>query len=157
MIAVGLLFSFFSYPQLGPIRELCQHGVRTAADVIDARISSDMHGFGKSYDIRYRFRLKPHGPSYEMSERGPLARNELWATLPKEQWDEAARSGKVEIEYLPSDPSVNEIAGNAGKELIGVYALMGFAAVFGVPGAILCICAARPTRVGRTPSRRNAT
>jgi hypothetical protein len=134
MAAFGASLVCLAYPRIDSMRQLNRGGVRTIADVIDARISSDAHGFHKSYDIRYRFRLRPHGPWYERSEKGPLARKQLWATLPKEKWEQVTRVGKIDVEYLPSDPSVNEIAGEAGRELTGTYCLLGLGGLFGIPG-----------------------
>src|SRR5437868_7245884 len=131
MVAFGMLAVCFAYPQIGPMRQLKMHGIRTTADVTDARISSGLHGLEKSYGIRYRFRSQPDGPWYERSEKGPLARKELWAGLPKERWEQVTKTGTVEVEYLPSDPLVNEIAGEAGHELTGVYCIVGFGAVLG--------------------------
>jgi len=138
----GLIASFFwflSYPQLASMRQLRDHGVRTLADVIDARISTGGHGFDKSYDIRYRFRLQPQGRWYERSEKGPLARKELWASLPKDEWEQVTQVGRVEVDYLPTDPSVNEIAGKAGPEVGGVYALMCFAGAFALAAGVLIV------------------
>jgi len=139
MVAFGTFMVCLAYPQIDSMRQLKAHGVPTTADVIDTRISSGSHGFGKVYDIRYRFRLQPHGPWYERSEKGPLARTELWATLPKAQWEQVTSVGKIEVEYLPSDPSVNEIAGEAGRELTGTYCLMGLGSVFGIPGVAIML------------------
>jgi hypothetical protein len=49
MIAAGMFFWFLSYPQLSDARALNAHGRRTVAKVIDSRISSNSHGFGKNY------------------------------------------------------------------------------------------------------------
>lgn len=137
MLAVAAFFWFLSYPQLSDVRALRAHGRRVDAEVIDARISSGAHGIGRTYGIRYRFRLEPRGAWYTQSEKGPLARNELWSTLPKEQWERATQSFQVEVEYLPSEPSVNCLAGQAGSELKGIYALMSFAALLGIPGGLM--------------------
>lgn len=139
MVVFGSLIVCLVYPQIDSMRKLKALGVRTSADVIDARISSGAHGLHKSYDIRYRFRVQPRGPWYERSEKGPLARKELWATLSKEQWEQVTRAGKIDVEYLPSDPSVNELAGKAGGELTGIYCLLGFGAVLGIPGAAIMV------------------
>src|SRR4051794_38359621 len=84
-IIVGLAVGGFAsclwllaYPQLQSMRALRDHPVRTLATIIDSRITSAAHGFDKSYDVRYRFRLQSKGPWYERSEKGLLARKELW-------------------------------------------------------------------------------
>jgi hypothetical protein len=137
MIGVGVFFWLLSYPQLRDARALRAQAHTTTAEVIDSRISSDAHGLRKNYDIRYRFQLQPHGAAYTLSEKGPLARNEIWSTLPKDQWERATQSRRVDVEYLPSDPSVNCLAGQAGTDLAGVWFLMGFAALLAVPGILL--------------------
>jgi hypothetical protein len=134
MAAFGTCMVCFAYPQIDSMRKLGIHGIRATADVIDARVSSGAHGFDKSYDIRYRFRVQPDGPCYERSEKGPLARKELWASLPRERWEQVTKTGKIDVDYLPSDPSVNEIAGEARRELVDTYCLLGLGAVFGLPG-----------------------
>ena len=137
MLAVAAFFWFFSYPQLSDARALRAHGRRVTAEVIDTQISTGAHGVERRHNIRYRFRLEPSGAWYTRGEKGPLARKAVWATLPKEQWERATRTLQVDVDYLPSDPSVNCLAGRADSELTGVYALMTFAAVFGVPGALM--------------------
>ena len=137
MIAAGMFFWLLSYPQLRDVRALCSQARRVSAEVYETRISHDVHGIKKHYDIRYRFRLDPAGPWYTQSEKGLLARHELWTSLPKEAWEEAKSSSQVQVDYLPSDPSVNCVAGAAAKERTGVYGLMGFAALMAVPGALM--------------------
>jgi hypothetical protein len=137
MVAAGLFFWFLAYPQLRDARALRAGAAHAVGDVIDSRISAGAHGIERHYDLRYRFRTGARGPWYEQSEKGPLARRQLWSTLPKDQWEQATRIGHVDVDYLPADPSVNCLAGRAGSELNGVYGLMAFAAVFALPGAIL--------------------
>jgi hypothetical protein len=72
-----------------------------------------------------------------MTEKGPLARTELWSSLPKEEWDRATTSLVVDVEDLPSDPTVNRLAGHGKSDLYGIYGLMAFAAVFAIPGVLM--------------------
>lgn len=137
MVAAGMGFWLLSYPNLRDMRALKAHGRRVSATVIDFRISTDHHGVRKNYGIRYGFRVVPKGTWYTQSEKGPLARKELWTTLPKEDWDRAAKTFVVDVDYLPSDPSVNCLAGKAGGEVGGVYGLMAFAVVFALPGVVI--------------------
>jgi hypothetical protein len=139
MLAFGAFMVCLAYPQIDSMRELKAHAVRTVADVIDARVARDAHGLHNTYDIRYRFRVQPGGRWYERCERGPLARKELWASLPKERWEQVTQAGKIDVDYLPSDPSVNEIAGEAGRELVGTYCLLGFGAALALPGIGLLV------------------
>jgi len=137
MVAVGAGFWLLAYPQLSGARALRAQAQRATAEVTDSRVTSDVHGVGKHYDIRYRFRLQPHGTWYSRAEKGPLARQELWTTLEKPAWDEARRTSWIEIEYLPSDPSVNCPLGHAAGELNVLYGLMAFALLLAAPGATL--------------------
>ena len=70
--------------------------------------------------------------------------------MPKEKWEQVTQAGKVEVDYLPCDPAVNEIAGEAGSELTGVYWLMGIAGAFAL-GAVVLIGNGTITLVNRTP------
>jgi hypothetical protein len=117
MVAVGAGFWLLADPQLSGARALRAQAQRATAEVTDSRVTSDVHGVGKHYDIRYRFRLRPHGTWYTRAEKGPRARQELWTTLEKPAWDVARRTSWIEIEYLPSDPSVNCPVGHACRRI----------------------------------------
>lgn len=80
------------------------------ASVTGHRYTSGLHYFDGSYDLRYAFRLEPGGPLYRQGEKGPLARNDLWSSLPKDKWEEAVRIGKVRVAYCVDDPTINVLA-----------------------------------------------
>jgi hypothetical protein len=139
LTTAGILFALLLFPQLEPARALARNHAIVSADVIDARVSTDMHGFRKSYDIRNRFRLSGHGPWFHQTERGALARNELWSSLSKAEWDAVTRRGRIDIVYLPSDPSVNALARDASHLTRDAYFGVGISLLFSVPG-VLWLC-----------------
>lgn len=135
----GSFFALLMFPQLEPARILARNHAVIAADIIDARVSRDMYGFSRSYDVRYRFRLSERGPWYYQTERGPLARNELWSPLSKAEWDAVTRRGRIDVVYLPSDPTVNASARDLSHLVRDAYFGVGFSLLFVVPG-LLWLC-----------------
>jgi hypothetical protein len=61
-VAFGTFMVCLAYPQVDSMRKLIGQGIHATADVVGARVSSCAHGFDKTYDVRYRFRLSRDGP-----------------------------------------------------------------------------------------------
>jgi hypothetical protein len=115
-IAVCGSIGMFAWPNASEVRRLWGRHQLCMADVINHRYSPGMHYFDGSYDLRYEFRLEPHGPVYRQGEKGPLMRTELWSSLPKDKWEEAVRSGKVCVAYRADDPAINMLEVNVNAE-----------------------------------------
>ncbi|MBN2436481.1 MAG: hypothetical protein JXK07_14565 [Spirochaetes bacterium] len=54
------------------------------------------------YELTYNFTID--GNEFSMSKN---SEDQNWASLPKKQWENAKETGKVDILYLPSMPSIN--------------------------------------------------
>ncbi|MEO1271408.1 MAG: DUF3592 domain-containing protein [Myxococcota bacterium] len=74
------------------------------AQVTDTRIRRGIPS-GTSYDVQYRFKLKGSKTLY--THRDEIGRTNLWASLPKETWNNAQASGNVKVAYLPENPWIN--------------------------------------------------
>ena len=65
------------------------------------------YGLGRSYDLRYGFRLSRIGVYYIRTERIFNLRREVWSSLPQDEWDTARRKSEVDVEYCRHDPTIN--------------------------------------------------
>jgi hypothetical protein len=135
LMSIGLcsLFGLFAWPNVMDAWRLQLRHQFCLADVIDHRTTSGQHFIDGSYDLRYAFRLEPGGPLYQQSEKGPLARKELWSSLSKVKWEEAVRSGKVRVAYCLDDPTINVLATELNSNcsaliVFGIVSAAGLAA-----------------------------
>lgn len=132
-IAVCGFIGMIAWPNVAEVRTLWRRHQLCMADVIDHRYSSGMHYFDGSYDLRYGFRLEPHGPLCRQGEKGPLTRTAIWSSLPKDKWEEAVRSGKVCVAYRADDPAINMLEVNVNQEygavlIVSIVAAAGLVA-----------------------------
>jgi hypothetical protein len=134
LLSVGAsgLFALFAWPNVADARKLWQRHQFCTADVIEHRYSSGMHYFDGDYDLRYSFRLAPHGRMYQQSDKGPLSRSELWSSLPKDKWLEAVRSGTVSVAYCIDDPSINAIDSDlaSGYRTLLIFSIVAGSGLF---------------------------
>jgi hypothetical protein len=136
LITVGVLFGLFFLPNFDATYRLEHSHAFTRAVVIASRVSRGQYLIDKSYDLQYRFQTARHGVWYIQTERGPLARNELWSTLPKEAWDQAVATGHVAVAYLPENPNVNALAADLPTLLRYIWIGIVFAVVPFVAGIV---------------------
>jgi hypothetical protein len=120
-ILVSTFFALLFVPNLADAQRLSKQHQSFMATVTDHRFSRGPHYFDVSYDLRYQFQLVRHGRIYEQTEKGPLARKELWSSLPKEKWQQAIRTGIVEVVYCPDDPAINVLQDDFSTNLNWVY------------------------------------
>jgi hypothetical protein len=106
-----------------------RHG-RTMAKVIDSRITDPGPFEADTYDLRYEFQLQKHGQPYVQSELGPLARKEIWTSLPKAKWEDAVKSGRIEVVYNPDYPRLNVAAEDFSRMDLFAYVGLGLSGVF---------------------------
>jgi hypothetical protein len=131
-LAACCFFALLSWPQLSDAKRLATHHMICAACVTNSRYTTGLHYFDGSYDLQYVFQLTPHGRQYVKTENGPLARKDLWDSLPKDQWKQAITIGSVNVAYDPEDPNIscleNDLAHNflwiAGGNLFLVVAMV---------------------------------
>jgi hypothetical protein len=122
VVTAGSFFGLIFVPNLEPLHRLRSNYRLVNADVIDHRIDRGEYGLWSEYSLRYRFRLPGLRDWYEQTESGPLARKELWASLPKEQWSQACKSGHVTVAYCATEPANNDLAVNLPTAFRYVYA-----------------------------------
>jgi hypothetical protein len=108
----GGFFVWIMLPAAKTAMELANKHESAVGEVIDSRVSHGLH-LDTTYDLRYRF----HAPGvnkwfYETDHTG---RPELWASLPKDEWDEAVKSGSIQVIYDPDDPNNNDLSRNLAR------------------------------------------
>lgn len=84
---------------------LATSGAVTVGSVTDARVMQSRRT-GTSYEVRYVFVVPGDAARYTAEDE--TGRADLWMTLADEPtWREARATGRLEVQYLPSDPHVN--------------------------------------------------
>ncbi len=127
LTTVGVFAAILFLPQATDVRLLSAEHAYVMARVIDSRVSNSAE-VGKTFDIRYSFAL--NGQTYQKTERGPLARNELWDVLPESEWDEAKRTGEIRVAYYPPSPGINVLARNLPHLWRDLYLGIGLTVIF---------------------------
>lgn len=133
MTIVLLIFAagfFLSIATLINQISLSNSGASVIATVTDSRIdeTADRSGQHTYYEVQYEFSVNATGYSYS-DETG---RRNLWASIPRSDWDTARATGQIEVLYQPDNPWNNR---PAAKEIdIGVSVMLivlfgGFAAL----------------------------
>lgn len=98
-----------------------------------------------SYDVQSRF--KPSGSSEVYSAADGSGRQELWMSLPADDWEAARRSKKLAVRYLPADPWINRPASSGAMPLADPIAGLLVGLVFALPSLLLLIGLFRRTAV----------
>ena len=147
LVAVPLALSGAALVNLswGELRRhalLARHGTPVTAEVIDWRTSVPPRG-DRTYDLRYRFRVPGRDGWFEMTdapEFGFARRARIWATVPHATWERTRADPRLDVVYVPSDPTVNRpaiIGGSTGGVWFGLVlgsAFVVFAALMVVRG-----------------------
>jgi hypothetical protein len=86
---------------------LLQQGEVVEAEVTDLAIhgQSAYSSFPWEYDIRYRFRVGNLDAWYCKGDW--IGRRNLWSSLPRPNWEEAQRTQRIDVVYLPDNPWTN--------------------------------------------------
>jgi hypothetical protein len=114
-------FGVFAWPNVSDAMKLARHHEHCLANVIEHRTTTGMHYFDGTYDIRYMFEIPRRGV-YVQSEKGPLARQELWSSLPKQEWLQAIRTGVVPVAYSKQNPLINALERDVKSNAYSLYA-----------------------------------
>jgi len=82
------------------------------------------HGkyYGVSYDVRYSFRVPGVSKAYTLSDTSPFWREDLWASIPSDLWEETKNTRVLDVRYLPAAPETNrpEASSSLGDALAGI-------------------------------------
>ena len=106
-------------------------GETHTAKVTDSRVMS-VRKSGKSYELRYRLKL-PSGAVVTAADF--TGRQDLWVSLPKDDWDQAVRQGTLAVQVVPQYPSLNApVAGRMGSmgDLLAGFVFSGLLGLCGL-------------------------
>jgi hypothetical protein len=121
--------------------QLSRDAARTTARVTDTRNLDHGPGtkaHGRQYEVRYSFRVRADDATYRATSSSLFGRDERdeWVSVPKQLWGDALVHDRIRVEYLRSDPSVNQPVdaprGQATAIVIALVAIMmiGFGLLF---------------------------
>jgi hypothetical protein len=103
---LSIAFATLFYGALADMRLLASNHANVVADVTAMR-QQVKRGNVTGWDLQYSFKLGSGPARYRLSERGPLARKEIWASVSQEEWEKAEKSGVISVEYYPPNPNVS--------------------------------------------------
>lgn len=103
-----------------------------------------------TYELRYSFAIPDDDRTYRATSSSMFDRgDDLWIDVPKDVWDDAREERQLKVEYLKSDPSVNQpVRAPRGSVSSIVLGLTGIV-MLGL-GVLLLWGALRPIWRGRT-------
>ena len=86
---------------------LLQQGEVVEAEVTDLAVhtQSAYSSFPWVYDIRYRFRVGNLDVWYSKGDW--IGRRNLWSSISELDWQEAQRTQRIDVVYLPDNPWIN--------------------------------------------------
>ncbi|MCW2922155.1 MAG: hypothetical protein JWL76_2029 [Thermoleophilia bacterium] len=114
------------------------NAVRTTARAEDFRISTSSRSHTDQFHLRYVFRVPGEDTDHSFS-------NDIWfidqgdeVDVPRDVWDRSRERGEIDVEYLESDPAVNQpVEARRGWGTVAMFAVLGLIMV--VPGALLLV------------------
>lgn len=119
-VAIGILVGG-AIAWLGSAAIVAEVRLRSSGEVVSAGVTN--HQITKSrrgtvtHSVRYVFDV-PDGPEKVTHEDG-TGRDNLWASMEAEAYYEATKSKKVDVLYLPDEPTINRPVRAAGGRFGG--------------------------------------
>jgi hypothetical protein len=128
-VAAGLATCAWAVQTALDARKLNGDGVRTTAQVRDTQISTVRSNktTTRQHQVRYSFKVKGDDTTYRAEDDVFLyEQDDVWVDVPREVWERSRTSGTIEIEYLESDPSLNQpLSARRGYFSAGLFLLLG--------------------------------
>jgi len=106
-LPLGLALFCISFVEWRSEDRLLQQGKVVEAEVTDLAIHSQT-AYGplpEVYDIRYRFRVGNLDVWYSKGDW--IGRRNLWSSLSRPDWQQAQRTRRIDVVYLPHNPWTN--------------------------------------------------
>lgn len=131
LIAGGIAVMYLGWNEVH--RSLQLRGAKTH---IQAEVTgSDVHSkrSGATHVVKYEFDVKEK--TYRFADA--TGRRDLWASLPRKDWDEAKQAGNVDVVYNPDDPWVNAPAAQSQVALLDAAAGLLFGVLLVGLGVLL--------------------
>lgn len=121
---------------------------RTKARVEDFRTVETNQGRSTTYTLRYVFQVPKQDRDYSFDDDiWIIEQGDGYIDVPRKVWDDSRDTGHIDVEYLKSDPSVNQPV-ESRRGIVGTI-------VFGIVGIVMAIIGAMLTfaRRRRPPGR----
>jgi hypothetical protein len=102
-----------------------------------------------THELRYAFKVKGDDTTYRATSSSMFDQgDDLWIDVPEHVWDDARDSGELKVEYLKSDPAVNQpVKAHRGSITSIVFTIVGL--IMLALGLVLLRGALRPLWRGR--------
>lgn len=133
---------------------LSKDPVKTEARTTDFRElkSNTAKSTTTTWELKYAFQVQGDDTTYRATSSSMFdAGSDLWIDVPKVVWEDAREDRRIDVEYLTSDPSVNQpVEAHRGSITSIVFSIVGL--VMLALGVLLAWGALRPLWRGRTPA-----
>lgn len=141
-LATGIAITAWALQTALDARKLNANAVRTQAQVRDWQISEQRtnRSTSRTHQVRYSFKVKGNDTAYRAEDDiFMFDQDDVWVEVPERVWQTSRDTGRIAIEYLKSDPSLNQPVsarrGNGSAIIFGsiglVCLLIGFVFVRG--------------------------
>jgi hypothetical protein len=133
--------------------QLQQDPVKTEARITDLRTmepTGTKHST-RSWDVKYSFKVRGDDTTYHAADGSMFGSgDDAWVNVSEDRFEASRESGRIDIEYLKDDPSVNQPSrGHRGMWNAIAFAVVGLFML--AIGLLLLRGALRPIWRGRTP------
>ena len=106
---------------LGSAAIVSEVRLKSSGEVVSARVTNSRvtksRRQGTSYSVRYVFDV-PDGAK-KVTHEDETGRTNLWASMEEDAYGDARKSRKVEVLYLPDEPTINRPVKAAGSRFGG--------------------------------------
>jgi len=123
-VVLGLTFSCLGI--YGVVQELTLRwsGKETTATAIDFRTYKGRYS-GMSYQVQYVFSLPKNDKEVFRQKRWFPFEDNIWSSLPLDEWNEVQTTRKVDVLYLPGQPWVTRPKSFVRDPLLDIGAALG--------------------------------
>jgi hypothetical protein len=113
-VIAGIVMVVQGFKDKGVAARLEKEGITVPARAVDHRVVSGRRG-SKTYKIVAEYEAKDGGPTLSKEFK-----------VPRSAYEASEQGGPIQVRYLPSDPTVSEVAGagSDGSEPIAIGTVM---------------------------------
>jgi hypothetical protein len=133
-LVIGPWLAVGAWDSLQGELRLGSQGIRTMAAAREAEVCE---GIGDtSYKLRYDFKVPGRAEEFSARALFPYERRNLFERVPESACEDACRTGRVEVVYLPDDPWINRPADPAGHRLADRATALAVGAGWAIAGVV---------------------
>lgn len=144
LVLFGISQILIIFLPLNDLRKLASDPMMVKAQVIETRLLKK--DVASPYNLLYQFRLTAGGPIYIAMEDSLLGRRKIHSAVNKAQWDEAKRTGYIDVYYYPPDPYISCLAVNLHQNLRSAWFVLAIGISFIFGGVALPIYSIRKAK-----------